>query len=87
MRINCNKRLLTYIESRMEYSRMNEHVREISPDFLTLVRIKYQVGTVKHWSVETNTTNVAIVDKDSNLNQTDAKHEKWRREARILVLK
>ena len=71
----------------MEYSRMNEHVREIPPDFLTLVRIKYQVGTVKHWSVETNTTNVAIVDKDSNLNQTDAKHEKWRREARILVLK
>ena len=71
----------------MENSRMNEHVREISPDFVPLVRIKYQVGTVKHRSVETNTSNVTIVDENSNLNQADAKHKKWWREARILVLK
>ena len=53
-----------------------------------LIRVVYEIGAVRNWTVEPNVANLleAVEHEDGDLDQADNEHEYWWGAAGILVL-
>ena len=62
----------------MKNARMDQHVSKISPNLISLIRIKNESGAMKDWTVETHATHITIVRKDGDLYHRNTQHKKRR---------